>query len=350
MSTNSSKHPQKQWGDLTPKERRDALVVLSIIGNIPLSILIGVGRAIFFTLTVWLFYAAYKVIIKKSSVIKKSALLLIIVLAFFTVGIATGVIESNTTDTYSEKSRVASDVKPAQIIEQNELSQEDSVQTNEPTEELYDVTSIVDGDTIKVSYEGKVESLRLIGIDTPETNHPSKPVECFGKDATAYITKLLDGKKVRLEKDPSQSSRDKYNRLLRFVFTEDGTHINEKMIRDGYAFEYTYNSNPYKYHTLFKEAQSDARNNNRGLWAASTCGGQQKPAQQPVVKKPNTIKPSTHVSKPAPSPTQSTGTVKKSKTGICHAPGTTYYARTKNYTGYPTVDACLKSGGRLPKR
>ena len=84
--------------------------------------------------------------------------------------------------------------------------------------EVFDVESVVDGDTIKVSMNGKVETLRLIGIDTPETKDPRKPVQCFGAEASRKATELLAGQKVRLEADASQGERDKYGRLLRYVW------------------------------------------------------------------------------------------------------------------------------------
>jgi micrococcal nuclease len=142
-----------------------------------------------------------------------------------------------------------------------------------PEGDLFDVVGVVDGDTIKVSIGATVETLRLIGIDTPETKDPRKPVQCFGEEATRKATELLTGKRVRLEADTSQGERDKYGRLLRYVWREDGLFFNEWMIRNGYAFEYTYNT-PYQYQASFKEAQRYASENNLGLWNPSTCDGE----------------------------------------------------------------------------
>lgn len=135
----------------------------------------------------------------------------------------------------------------------------------------YDVVKVVDGDTIDVSIDGKVERLRLIGINTPETVDPKKPVECFGIEASNKAKKELEGKKVLLESDSSQNERDKYNRLLRYVFLEDGTNFNLTMISEGYAYEYTY-ALPYKYQSEFKEAQIKASEEKNGLWG-SVCNG-----------------------------------------------------------------------------
>ncbi|MFA6005160.1 MAG: thermonuclease family protein [Patescibacteria group bacterium] len=132
------------------------------------------------------------------------------------------------------------------------------------------VTKVVDGDTIHVLIDGTKQTVRLIGVDTPEVVDPRKPVQCFGKEASARAKELLTGKSVKLENDPTQGDKDKYGRLLRYVFMEDGTNFNKKMIEDGYAHEYTYNL-PYKYRDEFKQAERDARLHKRGLWADGVC-------------------------------------------------------------------------------
>ncbi len=139
-------------------------------------------------------------------------------------------------------------------------------------EDTYVVSEIVDGDTIKVQKETEILTVRLIGINTPETKDPRKDVECFGQEASARLTSLIEGKTVRIVNDDSQEDMDRYNRLLRYVFLDDGTHINYQMIREGFAYEYTY-SNPYKYQQEFIDAQSFAKNNSLGLWSPATCNG-----------------------------------------------------------------------------
>jgi micrococcal nuclease len=136
----------------------------------------------------------------------------------------------------------------------------------------FDVAKVVDGDTIDVMMNGEKTRVRLIGINTPEVVDPRKPVECFGKEASAHAKDILTGKKVSLESDPTQTDRDKYDRLLRYIFLEDGTNFNESMIREGYAYEYTYDL-PYKYQAQFKAAQKEASDAGRGLWAEGVCGG-----------------------------------------------------------------------------
>lgn len=144
--------------------------------------------------------------------------------------------------------------------------------STEPQYTYYSVTSVVDGDTIKISMNGKEETLRLIGIDTPETVDPRKPVQCFGKEASNKAKELLSGKKVRIEMDATQDDRDKYGRLLAYTYREDGLFYNQYIIEQGYAHEYTYNT-PYKYQAEFKAVQKSAQENQRGLWSPSTCNG-----------------------------------------------------------------------------
>jgi len=138
--------------------------------------------------------------------------------------------------------------------------------------ELVKVTKIVDGDTIKVNIGGSIETVRLIGIDTPEIKDPRKTVQCFGKEASERTKELLENKMVRLDADSTQTDRDKYSRLLRYIYLENGTFINKKLIEEGFAFEYTFQV-PYLYQEEFKAAQKLAETNNLGLWNENSCGG-----------------------------------------------------------------------------
>ncbi len=148
-------------------------------------------------------------------------------------------------------------------------NQEDVAKTDTT---LYTVASVVDGDTLKITMNGKSETLRLIGMDTPEVVDPRKTVQCFGKEASNKAKELLSGKKISIETDPSQGERDKYGRLLVYVRRSDGLFYNQYMIEQGYAHEYTYNV-PYKYQLEFKAAQKAAQEAQRGLWSPTTCNG-----------------------------------------------------------------------------
>lgn len=138
------------------------------------------------------------------------------------------------------------------------------------TSKTYAVAYVVDGDTVKISMNGTLETVRLIGLDAPETSHPTELVECFGAEATEYATQLLAGKDVQLETDDTQATRDKYDRLLGYLILPDGRNVSEVMIENGYAHEYTYNI-PYTYQAEFQAAEQRARENERGLWAPGAC-------------------------------------------------------------------------------
>lgn len=124
-------------------------------------------------------------------------------------------------------------------------------------------TRVVDGDTIIVNINGKDEKVRLIGVDTPETVHPDKPVQYFGKEASAFTKTMVSGKKVQLEYD--WEKRDKYGRLLAYVYLEDGTFLNATIIKEGYGFAYT--KYPFKYLDDFRQYEKTAKESNRGLWS-----------------------------------------------------------------------------------
>ena len=124
------------------------------------------------------------------------------------------------------------------------------------------VVRVVDGDTLVL--DGK-ERLRLIGVDTPETKHPRKPVEYFGPEATAFVRRLVEGTNVRLIYD--QQRRDRYRRTLAYVELADGRLLNEEIIRQGYGHAYTkYPFNP-EMMERFRAAEREARARGLGLWA-----------------------------------------------------------------------------------
>jgi micrococcal nuclease len=132
---------------------------------------------------------------------------------------------------------------------------------------------VVDGDTLVIDMNGVGTTLRLIGLDTPETIDPRKPVQCFGKAASDKAKELLTGKRVSIEKDMSQGEVDKYGRLLAYIYLPDGRLFNRYMIAEGYGHEYTYRL-PYKYQKEFKAAEARARSEKKGLWADSACATQ----------------------------------------------------------------------------
>ena len=128
------------------------------------------------------------------------------------------------------------------------------------------VTRIVDGDTIHVDLGGTDETVRYIGIDTPESVKPGTPVECFAKKASARNRALLQGTDVKLVFDVER--RDRYGRLLAYVYrADDGTFVNAALVRDGYARTLTVPPN-VRYADRFAKLQTEAREHDRGLWKA----------------------------------------------------------------------------------
>ncbi len=136
---------------------------------------------------------------------------------------------------------------------------------------FYPVQYVIDGDTFVVLKDGHEETIRLIGIDTPEKAGPYTTQECFGTEATAEASRILEGKRVRLESDATQDTRDIYGRLLMYAFLEDGTFFNEHMLRAGYAHEYTFRGVAYQYQKEFREAEETAHAHALGLWASNAC-------------------------------------------------------------------------------
>lgn len=158
-------------------------------------------------------------------------------------------------------------------------------QIEEPEQEdgYYSVVKIVDGDTIDVDINGQTERIRFIGLNTPEIVDPRKPIECFGQEASKKMNELLVGQEVKLEADSTQGDRDKYDRLLRYVYLKDGTDISLKMIKEGFGYEYTYEL-PYRNQKQYDEAEAYARENERGLWAPGMCvEDEDKTKPEPVV-------------------------------------------------------------------
>jgi micrococcal nuclease len=137
-------------------------------------------------------------------------------------------------------------------------------------EKYFKVVKVVDGDTIDVDFDGKTERIRMIGVNTPETVDPRKPVECMGVEASNKAKELLNNQEVKLEADETQTDRDKYDRLLRYVWRKDGIFYNLEIIKQGYAYEYTFDL-PYRYQKDFKAAQEEAKKQKLGLWAENTC-------------------------------------------------------------------------------
>jgi micrococcal nuclease len=126
---------------------------------------------------------------------------------------------------------------------------------------------VVDGDTIDIAIGGNTERVRLIGINTPETKHPTKGMECFGPEASAYTEQLLPkGTKLRVERDVE--ARDKYGRLLLYVYIENSNvFVNLDLVLQGYARPLVFEPNT-AHKADFAQAATQAELRNVGLWQA----------------------------------------------------------------------------------
>lgn len=133
-----------------------------------------------------------------------------------------------------------------------------------------EVKHVVDGDTFRVVAGEEEFLVRLIGVDTPESVHPFKKVECYGVEVAEIVRDAIEGQKVRLEYDGTQGNEDKYGRLLRYVFLENGSNLGRYLIREGLAYEKTY-GREYKFKTHFLAAQVFAQVNKLGFWAPAAC-------------------------------------------------------------------------------
>ncbi len=140
-------------------------------------------------------------------------------------------------------------------------------QTAAPQGSNASVVRVVDGDTIVADISGKSEKIRMIGFNTPESVDPRKPVECFGKEASARMKELLPPHTpIRLERDAE--SRDVYGRLLAYVYrSSDSMFVNLEMVSEGYAHVLSIAPNT-TYADRFRSAERVARDATRGLWAA----------------------------------------------------------------------------------
>ncbi len=147
----------------------------------------------------------------------------------------------------------------------------------------YPVSYVVDGDTFKVNIvdtnkeenagDSKIITVRVLGINTPETVDPRKPVECYGSEASAEAKEILNGHKVKLVFNPGRELKDKYGRYLAYVYRDDALFYNEFMIEKGYAREYTFGS-AYSMQKEFRDLETSAQKAKLGLW--SKCANKSK--------------------------------------------------------------------------
>lgn len=141
-------------------------------------------------------------------------------------------------------------------------------ETSAKAEQQGRVVQVIDGDTIIIATETGRETIRLIGIDAPETAYANNgDADCYASEATAAVTSFLDNQAVTLATDPTQDTRDTYDRLLAYV-TVDSVDLGEWLLREGYVREYTFRGVQYQKQAMYKAAERAAQNTKRGLWSA----------------------------------------------------------------------------------
>ncbi len=208
-------------------------------------------------------------------------------------------------------------------------------------EGLFFVTRVVDGDTIVVEINNRQETVRLIGVDTPETKKPNTPVEPYGPEATAFTKGIVEGKRVRLELDVQE--RDRYGRLLAYVYLPDGTFLNAELLRQGYARVLTIPPN-VRYAEMFLALEREARENNRGLWGLElTPGTDTADAPSVTVTEPSdqTVSSGKALIK---------GNINKKGERIYHLPGGQYYDQTVADEWFVTEEEAQAAGYRRSQR
>jgi micrococcal nuclease len=131
------------------------------------------------------------------------------------------------------------------------------------------VTDVIDGDTVRAEWRGRARDIRLIGVDTPETVHPTEPVECYGPEASDFTTRRLEGERVRLEFDVER--RDRYERTLAYIW-KDGRLFNRTLVRRGFGTVSIYLPND-RYEEVLRRAEELARDEDRGLWGECRGSG-----------------------------------------------------------------------------
>jgi micrococcal nuclease len=141
------------------------------------------------------------------------------------------------------------------------------------------VSRVIDGDTLEVRMAGRTERVRLIGVDTPEADHPDPSVQAFAEEATTFVRRLVGGRRVTLEVEPGREDRDAYGRLLRYVLLEDGRSLNEAILVEGYGFAYT--RFPFARMEAYRRLEREAREAGRGLWGSEDPSAFRRPVPPP---------------------------------------------------------------------
>jgi micrococcal nuclease len=206
-------------------------------------------------------------------------------------------------------------------------------QTNNKNRIPIKVEDVVDGDTIKVEVDGKRETVRFLLVDTPESVHPTKPVQPFSKEASKHIENMLNGSKVELELGIGE--RDKYGRLLAYVYA-DGKSVQESLLEKGLArVAYVFEPNT-KYVEDYEKIQKQAQKEEVGIWSLENYS--QEDGYIPEETEPN--------EKITDSKCTIKGNINSSGEKIYHVESGRYYKITKPEEWFCTEQEAIDSGFR----
>ncbi len=163
------------------------------------------------------------------------------------------------------------DVSPAtveQLLDEQFPVQETLIENKAVTQTTFVgvVSSVIDGDTLILKTSSGEETVRMIGINAPETEFSPAGAQCYGAESSVFAKDILEDESVIVTLDATQGERDRFDRLLGYVEVQ-GEDFGEIILREGYAREYTYDA-VYKNQTLYRVAQSEARIRGVGLWTA----------------------------------------------------------------------------------
>jgi len=214
------------------------------------------------------------------------------------------------------------------------------------------VTDVIDGDTVKVMYKGKEETIRMLLIDTPETHHPKLGVQPYGMQASNYMKNLLTGKTVQVEPAVNEG-RDKYGRLLAYLFI-DGQSVQQKVLEKGLArVAYIYPPNT-KYLDEYRAAEAKAKEKKIGVW--SVTGYAREDGYHPEVMKgkiEQTVTSQTNQVRLEPDASGNCGghikgNISSNGDKIYHLPSDRYYKVTKAEQCFINEQDAVKAGFRAP--
>lgn len=273
-----------------------------------------------------------------------------IILVLLTFFLLAGCAEENTSRDSTTKPDQNSDIETTVIEEdqQNpsqegpESAENDSVDNSQVNRFNGKVMNVVDGDTMDIQFEnGKEERVRLVLVDTPETKHPTKPVQPFGPEASAFTKEMLTGKNVQVELDVQE--RDQYGRILAYVYI-DGKMINELLLEKGLARVAVFPPNT-RYVDEFYAIQKKAQEAKLGIWSIEdyvTDNG------YVVQEETGENQSSTNTNIDCQNPIK--GNINSKGEKIYHVPGGQYYDITKAEELFCTEQEAVNAGYRKSQR